>query len=375
MARLAAFLLALITRLAWADGPALQWIDAVVNEELRAGRIPGAVVLVGTRDEILYRKAFGSRAIQPRREALAPDTVFDLASLTKVVATAPAVMQLVERGLVELDAPASRYWPEFAAHGKQAITVRQLLTHYSGLRAGLDLRAPWTGYDTALGLVVGDKPVARPGEHYLYSDVNFIVLGELVRRVSGMPLDEYCRTRLFAPLGMNASRFRPPESWKARIAPTQDLPGRSHWGDVHDATARWMGGVAGHAGLFSSADDLARYAQALMNGGSRVISAGSVRAMTSVASGSAPRARGLGWDVGGADGFGLFPEGTYGHLGFTGTLLWVDPARNLFAVLLTHRVYPDGKGNADPLRRALVGGLSASPAPAREAAGIRRPAS
>lgn len=351
--------------LAAEDGANLDWIAAAANEEVRLQHIPGAVVLVGTSAGVIYRRAFGYRTLRPRPVPMDEDTVFDLASLTKVVATTPAVLKLVEEGRLRLDAPASIYWPQFGRRGKQAITIRQLLLHYSGLRAGLDLRTPWSGYEAAMQRIVDERPAAAPGSRYLYSDINFVVLGEIVRRVSGMPLDEYCRTRIFEPLGMRATSYRPAFD-RARIAPTQDLPGAVHWGEVHDAMARWMGGVAGNAGVFSTVDDLARFARMVLTGGGPLLSPATVSEMLA---NSAPgaRAHALGWELGGPQGLALFPEGTLGHLGYTGTLIWIDPRRDLFAVVLTNRVYPDGKGDAAPLRRAIIDGLSNPERPLRQA--------
>ena len=334
-------------------------IAAAAQAEVDAGRIPGAVVLIGTAQRTLYRQAFGNRVLKPAREPMRTDTIFDLASLTKVVATTPAIMQLVQQKKLALDAPAARYWREFAAGGKSAITIRNLLTHYSGLAADLDLSSEWSGYDTAMAIIVAAMPVTEPGKRYLYSDMNFEVLGELVHRVSGETLDRYAAKHIFAPLRMPDTRFLLPDGMRSRIAPTEDYGGHVHWGDVHDATARWMGGVAGHAGLFSTADDLAAYARMMLRGGAwrgaRILRAQTIKAMTHRASpAGGARARGLGWDLGGTDGYARFPEGTYGHLGFTGTMIWIDPAAGVFAIVLTNRVYPDGKGDADPLRKAVI---------------------
>ena len=346
-------------------------ITATAQTEVAEGHIPGAVILIGTLRRTLYRQAIGSRVLKPGPEPMRTDTIFDLASLTKVVATTPAVMQLVEQKKLALDAPVARYWPAFAANGKERITIRELLTHYSGLAADLDLGSEWSGYDTAMAMIVAAKPQAPAGERYLYSDMNFEILGELVHRVSGVTLDRYVAQHVFAPLGMTETSFLPPEKLRSRIAPTEDNGGHVHWADVHDATARRMGGVAGHAGLFSTADDLAIYARMMLSGGIwhgvRILRAGSVRAMTHRASPpDRRRAHGLGWDLGGADGFTRFPAGTYGHLGFTGTMIWIDPAAGVFAVVLTNRVYPDGKGDADYLRRAVI-------ATVMQAIGLRMP--
>lgn len=334
-------------------------ITSAATDEISAGNIPGAVILIGSRDKELYRGVFGHRTLGKMPVPMAADTIFDLASLTKVVATSTAIMQLAEAEKIDIAAPVSRYWPEFAQVG-DAITIRDLLTHHSGLPAGIDLGEPWTGYETAMAMILAQRPHARPGTVYLYSDINFEILGEIVRRVSGQPFDRYCHDHIFAPLGMKDSAFRPPFALISRIAPTAGESGRVYWGEVHDATARRMGGVAGHAGLFSSADDLAIFARTLLNGGKAggtvIMSSASVAKMTGRQSppGSA-RARGLGWDLGGAGGLAAFPPGSFGHFGFTGTMLWVDPNADLFAVVLTHRVYPSGRGDADPLRRKILG--------------------
>jgi serine-type D-Ala-D-Ala carboxypeptidase len=338
-------------------------IADVARAGIASGRIPGAVIGIGNAHEMLYRASFGFKTLGQQPTPLTIDTIFDLASLTKVVATTPAIMQLIEQHKLEPSDTVAKYWPEFAANGKNTVTIRDLLTHYSGLAADLDLRREWSGYQTAMAMIVASRPAAPPGERYRYSDINFEVLGELVRRVSGSTLDEYARAHIFAPLAMNDTGFLPPARLLDRIAPTQDLPGRVHWGDVHDATARRMGGVAGHAGLFSDADDLATFARMMLGGGSaggqRVLSARSVAEMTMRQSPpQGPRGRGYGWDLGGPDGFAAAPRDSYGHLGFTGTMIWIAPDPGLYAIVLTHRVYPDGTGDADPLRRAVLGLLA-----------------
>lgn len=340
----------------------LEPIGDIVRAQIEAGRIPGAVVIIGQGDGVVYRHAFGYRELKPLRIAMTPDTIFDLASLTKPVATSVAVMQLHQRGKLDLDAPVARYWPGFAANGKERITVRELMTHYSGLAADLDLAGKWTGYGTALEMIKAARPLYPPGTHYAYSDVNFEVLGEVVRRVSGMPLDAYCEAHIFRPLGMTDTGFRPPAAERDRIAPTLFVDGRLHLGDVHDPTAVRMGGVAGHAGLFSTADDLAVFARVLLNGGRwrgvRILTPHSIDEMTIPESPSgAVRLRGLGWDV--AAPFAsnrqqMLPAGSYGHTGFTGTMLWIDPVSNAFVVILTNRTYPNGNGNAGPLRNEIL---------------------
>jgi len=360
----------------------LSGIAQIVQKEIRAGRIPGAVVLVGNEGRIVYRKAFGYAALGPEKMPMTVGTLFDLASLTKVVATTTAVMQLVEQGRVELDAPAARYWPAFGENGKGAITVRELLTHYSGLSPDLNLATPWSGYRGALRAIIAEKPVAEPGTRYVYSDINFEALGEIIHRVSGEALDVYCAKHIFGPLGMRETTFRPPAWERYRIAPTEYLDGKLRWGEVHDPTAYRMGGVSGHAGLFSTAGDLAVFAQALLDGGSyhgvRILDGPIVERMTIPQSPPGKvRLRGLGWDL--AAPFApnrddLLPVGAYGHTGFTGTLLWIDPVSRTYVIILTNRVYPFGKGNAGPLREAVINLLSAHLAPLTDAqVAARRP--
>jgi uncharacterized protein YbbC (DUF1343 family)/CubicO group peptidase (beta-lactamase class C family) len=344
-------------------------IDAAVRAQIAAGQLPGAVMVFGDAGHVWLRRAWGRRATVPGDETMTPDTVFDLASLTKVVVTTTAVLQLVERGRLQLDMPVAHYWPAFGAYGKREITIRQLLAHRSGLRADLDLRPAWSGRDEALRRVCAEKLVAVPNAQTIYSDINFIVLGELVRRVTGTPLDVYARWHIFAPLGMRDTGFHPPAALEPRIAPTQMLAGMPLRGTVHDPTARRMGGVAGHAGLFGTADDLARFAQGLLRH-RRVLSAASIAAMQSPQGPEgAPDARGLGWELAPplvANRDDLVPLGGVGHTGYTGTGLWIDFVQGRFVVLLSNRVHPEGRGNAQPLRRQVLA-LLASLAPPLDA--------
>jgi len=349
-------------------GVAFPSVDAVIQNAISDGSIPGAVLVVGHDGAVIYRKAYGERALEPRREAMTLDTVFDLASLTKVIVTTPAVMQLVESGKVRLNDPVAKYLPEFAANGKDDITVRQLLTHYSGLEPDLDLKTPWEGKETAYGMAFADVPADAPGSKFSYSDVNFIVLGALVERVSGESLDEYAARHIFAPLKMMRTRFVPPlagrAGWIEKIAPTQyDENERMLLGVVHDPTARRMGGVAGHAGLFSTGDDLAKFAQALLNGGDGILSALSVEKMTQPEQPpAAPVLRGFGWDIDSpfsSNRGDLLPVGGYGHTGFTGTSMWIDPTTQTYIILLTNAVHPRGKGNAIALRSKVATAVAA----------------
>ncbi len=363
----------------------LQHIDSITKKQIRAGSIPGAVVIVGNGDQILYRKAFGYRARKPKPLPMTADTIFDLASLTKVIATTTAVMQLVEQDKLKLDDPVAKYWPAFAANGKEAITIRQLLTHYSGLRPDLP-DANWSGYQTALAMIEAEQPRHAPGSSYEYSDINFEVLGELVRRVSGQPLDAYCLQHIFLPLGMHDTNFKPARALRDRIAPTVYWHQKIIWGEVNDPSAFRMGGVAGHAGLFATADDLAIFARMLLHGGNyhgaTILQPDSVAEMTSPQTAAdQTRQRGLGWNLNAPndDGRTVVPAGFYGHTGYTGTSLWIDPVTRTFVVILTNRVYPNDKGDAGPLRtgiadvvataidRVSVATVTASEEPARNA--------
>jgi uncharacterized protein YbbC (DUF1343 family)/CubicO group peptidase (beta-lactamase class C family) len=282
-----------------------------------------------------------------------------------VIATTTAVMQLVEHGKVRLNDPVAKYLPEFAQNGKDDVTIRQLLTHYSGLAPDLDLKMPWEGKDTAYRMAFAETPDNPPGSRFSYSDINFIVLGALVERVSGESLDEYCERHIFVPLKMTHTRFLPPAAWRAKIAPTQyDENEHMLRGVVHDPTARRMGGVAGHAGLFSTADDLAKFAQALLNGGGGILSPLSVEKMTQPEQPpSAPVLRGFGWDIDSpfsTNRGDLLPIGSYGHTGFTGTSLWIDPTTQTYIILLTNAVHPRGKGNAIALRSEVATAVAAA---------------
>ncbi len=340
-------------------------VDAVIQQAIHEGQIPGAVLLVGHNGQVIYRKAYGERALEPHREPMALDTIFDLASLTKVIATTPAVMQLVEQGKVRLNDPVAKYLPAFAENGKEDITVRQLLTHYSGLPPDLDLKTPWAGKETAYRMAFAAMLQDPPGSRFSYSDINFIVLGALVERVSGETLDEYCARHIFAPLKMAHTRFLPPVSWRAKIAPTQyDENDHMLRGVVHDPTARRMGGVAGQAGLFSTADDLAKFARTLLDGDGVILSAESVKKMTQPEQPpSAPVLRGFGWDIDSpfsSNRGDLLPIGGYGHTGFTGTSLWIDPSTQTYIILLTNAVHPRGKGSAVALRSKVATAIGAA---------------
>jgi len=340
-------------------------VDSIIEQAIADKNIPGAVLIVGHNGKVVYRKAYGNRALEPKREPMTLDTIFDLASLTKVVATTTAVMQLVQQGKVRLNDPVSKYLPEFAQNNKDDITVRQLLTHYSGLEPDLDLKTPWQGKDTAFRMAFAETLQDPPGSAFVYSDINFIMLGALVEKVSGETLDQYTARHIFAPLKMLHTRFLPPASWKAKIAPTQyDESDHMLRGVVHDPTARRMGGVAGHAGLFSTADDLSKFAQALLNGGDGILSPLIVEKMTTPEQPpAAPVLRGFGWDIDSpfsSNRGDLLPVGSFGHTGFTGTSMWIDPTTQTYIILLTNAVHPRGKGNAIGLRSKVATEIAAA---------------
>ncbi len=351
----------------------LAGIDRVVESAIAAGQTPGAVVLVGRGDRILHLQAYGVRATEPTREPLTVDTVFDLASLTKVIATTSAVMSLVEQGRLRLNDPVATHVAGFERHGKGSITVAHLLTHVSGLRPDVDLAEPWTGYEAAIELARNEVPTSAPGERFVYSDINFFLLGEIVRVVSGQALDVYTKQTFFDPLGMRDTGFLPATALLPRIAPTERCDTLDQWpcrrpaatplrGMVHDPTARRMGGVAGHAGLFGTASDLSRFARMLLGGGTldgvRVLAPATVARMTSRATPPAmTAARGLGWDIDSSFSSNrgeLFPIGSFGHTGFTGTSVWIDPTSGGYVVFLSSRLYPDGAGDVTPLRARVA---------------------
>jgi uncharacterized protein YbbC (DUF1343 family)/CubicO group peptidase (beta-lactamase class C family) len=351
-------------------------VDAIIEQAIHDKNVPGAVLIVGHDGRVVYRKAYGSRALDPRREPMTLDTIFDVASLTKVIVTTTAVMQLVEKGKVRLNDPVAKYLPEFAQNGKEDITIRQLLTHYSGLAPDLDLKTQWSGKQKGYEMALAQTPEDAPGSKFSYSDVNFIVLGALVERISDEALDEYAQHHIFVPLKMLHTRFAPPAAWRPKIAPTQyDENDHMLRGVVHDPTVRRMGGVAGQAGLFSTADDLAKFAQALLNGGDGILSPLSVEKMTSPEQPpSAPVLRGFGWDIDSpfsSNRGDLLPVGGYGHTGFTGTSIWIDPTTQTYIILLTNAVHPRG-GNAIALRSKVATAIAAAlPLTANEKEALR----
>lgn len=340
-------------------------MDNAIETAIGEKKLPGGVLWL-ERQGVRYQKAYGHRAVLPAAEAMTVDTIFDAASLTKVMACTPAVMLLVERGLVKLDDAVVKYLPAFGQHGKESITLRQLLTHTSGLRPDVGLKPDWSGTAAAIDLASAEKLSAKPDEKFIYSDTGPIVLGEIVRLVTGVPLGQFVAREVYGPLKMVDTGYNPPESKLNRIAPTEVENGVPVCGVVHDPRARRMEGVAGHAGLFTTAADTARYARMMLNGGEldgvRVFKPETVRLMTSVQTPAHITAhRGLGWDLNSAYASQrgtIFPPGGYGHTGWTGTSIWIDPSSQTFVILFSNRNHPTEKGSVVALRK-VIGTLAA----------------
>ena len=338
-------------------------LDEVIRDSIKNKECPGAVLLVGRHGRVVWRKAYGNRAVVPALEPMTVDTVFDVASLTKIVATATSVMTLVENGKIRLQDRVAKHIPEFASGGgaRDQVTIEHLLTHRAGLAAD-DPMALYVGTQQEIFERKYRQPlVAAPGSRFLYSDAGFEVLGEVVHRVSGLPLDEYATRQVFEPLGMKETGFLPLSSSSrrslsvplSRIAPTERINGEIRRGVVHDPRAYALGGIAGHAGLFSTADDLARFCAAILKGGGGVLSPAGVASMMRPRFYGDGVLRGLGWDVGSSFSSNrgdLFPLGSVGHTGWTGTSMWLDPTTDTFVILLTNRNHPDESGNVVALR-------------------------
>lgn len=334
----------------------LDSMDATVRLGIHEKHFPGGILWF-QHGEKIYHKAYGNRTLTPNITPNFKGTLYDAASLTKVVATTPAIMLLVERGLIDLTKTAATYVPEFVGDGKERILVRQLMTHTSGLRPGISRKPDWSGYNEGLKRIWAEKPIHEPDTKFVYSDINFILLGELVRRVSGLPLNEFCKKEIFGPLKMGDTTFIPNAALRDRIAPTTvEEDGVVH-GVVHDPTSRRMQGVTGHAGLFTTAADVAKYAKMFLDGGKPIFKPETVTLMTRP---NQPEtitaARGLGWDVNSPyaslRGEHYSPS-SFGHTGWTGTSVWIDPPSNSFVIFLSNRNHPTEAGRTRDTRYTL----------------------
>ena len=344
----------------------LNFIDEVIQDGIRLGKMPGAVVLIGYRGQIVYHKAFGHRQILPEEQPMQKDTVFDMASLTKPIATATSIMLLIEDGRVDPTKTVATYIPEFAANGKQDITVHQLLIHSGGLIPDNSIKDYADGPAEAFRKIHQLETYVKPGTKFVYTDVGFIVLAKIVEKVTGKSVHEFSQQRIFVPLAMNETGYIPADNLKLRCAVTEQRDDRWMQGEVHDPRAYALGGIAGHAGLFSTAADLAKYCQMMINEGTlhgvKVMQAETVKLMTNpVAVSSGTRA--LGWDVHSpysSNRGDFFTKSAFGHGGFTGTAMWIDPSQQLFTIFLSNRVHPDGKGSINTIagRVATIAGAA-----------------
>lgn len=324
-------------------------VDRAIQSGVTRGVYPGAAVVVGTSSRILYARGYGHFSWNERSAVPSPDsTLWDIASLTKVVATTAAIALLVDQGKVALDAPVARYLPRFTGGERPRVTVRMLLEHTSGLPAGLAPSQRRVGHDSLVTIIYHTPLRRAPGSAEQYSDLNAILLGLIIEQVTGRPLDRFAAEAVFAPLGMTSTRFLPPAALRARIAPTAQWRGTPLSGEVNDRTAGWLGGVAGHAGIFASASDLGRYAQWWLRRGALPSGTAALRPATMdtfLLVGPVPHGRLLGWESRTTTEYTPSPYGTlpspraYGHTGYTGTMILIDPARDLFVVFLTNRVY------------------------------------
>ncbi len=358
-----------LSPVAWGEGAALKpdlaklaEADALIDAAVAQGQMPGAVLCVGTDQGIIYQKAFGHRSVKPTTQPMTVDTIFDLASLSKPVGTSTSAMILLDEGKLSLSARVGTYLPAFANHGKEAITIEQLLLHQGGLIPDNPIEDFKDGGAAGIAAIMRSTPKFAPGTHFVYSDVGFMTLGEVVKKVAGRPLDEFAKERIFEPLGMRDTMYNPPEALRSRMAPTEQRAG--HWmvGEVHDPRAYALGGVAGHAGLFSTTADLSRWCRMILNRGelegTRVMSQEAVETWTTphyLPDGTNGRTYGFDVDTAYSSPRGeRFEKGaTFGHTGFTGTSVWIDPKNRCFVILLTNSVHPEGKGKVIALRRVV----------------------
>jgi CubicO group peptidase (beta-lactamase class C family) len=348
-------------------GQSFDQVDAEVREGIQRGIYPGAVVVIGRRDSILYARGYGHFTWKASSAVPAPDsTLWDIASITKVVGTTSAIMRLVDAGRIDLDAPVRRYLPRFAGGLRDQITVRMLLDHTSGLRSYAPLFKLARSKAAAVDVLYREQPNRRPGDLALYSDLNAMFLGLMVESVSGVPLDTFVEREVFTPLGLSQATYHPSPAARRRTAPSAVWRGQPIQGQVNDPNAAILGGVAGHAGIFATGSDLARYAQAWLRRGAGTqgqwVSPATMRRFLSRGVNSGPRL--LGWDTPEPNAnepslYGtLISNAAYGHTGFTGTELWVDPSNDLFLVFLTNRTFDPRVTNSAHSLRSIRTGLS-----------------
>jgi len=349
------------------DHQRLEEIDQAIETAINEALTPGAVFWLEQRGQT-YANVYGHMSSEPEREPARIDAIYDSASLTKVVATTPAIMLLVEQGMIEIDALVSAYLDNFDNKGKEAITIRHLMTHTSGLKPGIPLTIEmngvskgWNGYEMAIALAKAEEVQHPPGTGFIYSDINFILLGEIIQQVTGKRLEDFTRESVFQPLGMKDTCYLPSSNLRYRTAPTKWWDGKMQRGTPNNPICRRTGGVHGHAGMFTTAADLAHYCRMILNNGEldgvRFLQPETVRLMTSVQSPEEVESpRGLGWDIDSSYSSQrgeIFPIGGFGHTGFTGPSIWIDPSSKTFVIFMSNRIHPDGKGNVVPLRKRL----------------------
>ena len=354
------------------DKEHLRHIADRVREAHEAGEFAGCVVGVGTSEGLVYLEAFGDRQVVPERVVMTTDTVFDMASVTKPVATATSIMALFERGALRLTDPINKHLPEITGEHGGLITINDLLTHRSGYIPDNPIGDYQHGAEESWKRLFALKPTDEPGTKFKYSDVNFELLGKIVERVSGETLDVFAKKNIFEPLGMEETGYKPGPELAARAAATEPRNGVASGepplvGEVHDPRAALLGGVAGHAGLFSTAEDLARYAEAMLKGGAPVLHRKTLALMTEpLAEGDPSYGRSRGWDKGSSFSSNrgqLMTGEAYGHGGFTGNAFWIDPGLDLYVIFLSNRLHPDGKGNVNDLA-GRIGTIAAAAASA-----------
>ena len=323
-------------------------IDLLIINAIKDKAFPGAVVLISKNNKVIYEKGFGHLTYDDTSAIVTKNTVYDLASLTKVIATTTATMLCYDRGLFDLDAPVIKYIPEFGKNGKDNITIKNLLLHNSGLPAFIRFFKTTNNSDEVLNEIYSSKLSYKTGTETMYSDLGIIVMGKIIERVTGKSLDDFCKKEIFNPFKMTSTYFNPPDSLQYKIAPTEldnYLRHRLIWGEVHDETAFLLNGAAGHAGLFSTAEDISKLVNVILNNGlydgKQFIKPGTIKLFTTRYSDQSTRA--LGWDTKSEENStagDLFSMSSFGHTGFTGTSVWVDPTRKLYVIFLTNRVYP-----------------------------------